>query len=63
MLKLTSKNLKPVLKRAPSLKLYGESNEIFLRDDYQPIHLELVTFQIVLSKILHLVLTLRAANL
>lgn len=62
--KITMRNLKPVLKQAPALKLFGEPDEFFITsDEYQPISLELVTFQIILSKVLHHVLTLKAANL
>ena len=54
--------MKPVLKRAPSLKLTSENNQLLMRYDYQPINLELVTLHIVLSKILQEVLSMKAAN-
>lgn len=54
--------MKPVLKRAPAIKLHEETGEIFSTEDYRPISLEVVTFQIVLSKILHQVMNMKAAN-
>ena len=47
---------------APSLKLYEETNEIFGTDLYKPVSMELVTFQIILSRILFHVLSMKAAN-
>ena len=57
--------MKPILKKLPSLKIYGESTELLVRDldNYQPINLELVTLQIVLSKIVQDVMTLKAGNI
>lgn len=51
-----------MLKKAPSLKLYEETNEIFSTDLYKPVSLELVTLQIVVSKILFQVHNMKAAN-
>ena len=55
--------MKPVLKKVPGLKLYGESTMMLLRYDYQPINLELISLQIVLSKILQDVMSLKAGNI
>ena len=51
-LKQSLAQMKPILKKVPGLKLYGESTMLLLRYDYQPINLELISLQIVLSKIL-----------
>ena len=55
--------MKPVLKKIPGFKLYGESTMMLLRYDYQPINLELISLQIVLSKILQDVMSLKAGNI
>jgi len=36
--------MKPILKLAPALKLFGDSDEMFMGDEFQLISLELVTF-------------------
>ena len=45
------------------MKLFSESDKLLLRDDYQPLNVEIVTLQIVLSKFLQEVMTLKAANI
>ena len=59
----TLQQIKPVLKKNRHLKLFSESDKFLLRDDYQPLNLEIVTLQIVLSKIVSEVMTLKAANI
>ena len=51
-----------MLKRATSMRLSDESGKLFVSEEYQPINLELITLQCVLSKILQNVMTLKAAN-
>jgi len=62
-LKASLARLKPVLKKNPALKLFVESSAVFPQSDYQPIALDVVTLQTVLSKILQEVMTLKAANI
>lgn len=62
-LKLTRKAMDPVLKRVPQLKLYAESQKIFPDEEYEAVNLELCTLQMVLSRILQEVMTIKAANI
>ena len=55
--------MKPIKKKIRHLKLFNESDKFLLGDDYQPLNIEIVTLQVVLSKILQEIMSLKAANI
>ena len=56
------KQLKPVIKKLPGIRLFKEPDALFLSEEQEQINVEIITLQIVLSKVLNHCLTLRAAN-
>ena len=63
LLKKTLRNVQPLLKRVPQLKLYEEKSKLFPQDDFEKVNLELVTLQMVMSKILQEIMSLKGANI
>lgn len=60
--KKTLKDMQPLLKAVPQLKLYSESGELFVRDELKPLNVELVTLQCVISRVLTEIFGIKAAN-
>ena len=59
----TYDNLKPILDKAPNLKLYQDSDTtVVYQERHKPLHADIVTLQMVLNQTLDEVLCLKAAN-
>ena len=61
-MKQTSSALQAVLRNAPHLS-FVDKNKSYMAHEYEPINLDLLTLQIVLSKLLNEILMLRGGNL